>query len=1319
MASNSEPLRADPPRITISTQDAPTASPVVSIDDEDHPRSPTLLGAGSPPSPTLSNASSGGNSLGLLGPNSHQRKGSLSTNPDTDNIALTPFSSIRTKGAESTHDTSEEPPQESAEKDGKDKAPDAPKSPLLDDVADPTPYAFRPNNLANLIANNAKDLDALEQMGGADELVRGLGSDRTRGLCAEALVPGGGEHPSDKPGDAFSSPMGVRQRVYGTNVLPTRPSKSLWLLMWLALKDKVLILLMIAAAVSLALGLYSDFGTKPEPIICADTGLRECTAPKVEWVEGVAILIAVLIVVLVGSVNDWQKERQFRSLNDQKEDRTVKVIRNGQETVINIKDIVVGDIALVEPGEILPVDGVFLSGHNVVCDESGATGESHTIKKIPYEDAIADKKKGIQSKGDCFFISGSKVQEGVGQYIVVAIGPRSFNGRILMDLRGETENTPLQVKLNALAELIAKLGSLAGLILFAALMIRFFVHLKTDPSRSANTKAMEFVNILIIAVTIIVVAVPEGLPLAVTLALAFATKRMTKEMLLVRVLGSCEIMANASVVCTDKTGTLTTNVMSVVAGSIGVHGKFAHDKDNDRRNVGNVEGEPEGNKRHKEDFGMNFGEINASMNDATRGVFNDAITINSTAFEDKNPKTEELEFVGSKTEVALLNFAKQQGWTNYRERREKSEVVQMIPFSSERKSMGVVVKNGDKWRVYFKGASEIVSNKCFRHIVVHQPGSGSSSSNDIPVKDIGPIERENLSRTIIFYANQTLRTIAIAYRDLEQWPPSGSSFDDSHEVPFDDLFDELTLIAITAIEDPLREGVKQAVADCQRAGVSVRMCTGDNVLTARSIAYQCGIFTPGGVIMEGPTFRNLTDAERTEIVPRLQVLARSSPEDKKILVEKLKSLGEIVGVTGDGTNDGPALKTANVGFSMGIAGTEVAKEASDIILMDDNFASIVSAIVWGRTVNDAVRKFLQFQVSVNITAVIITFVTAVASNSESSVLTAVQLLWINIIMDTFAALALATDPASREVLDRKPDRKTAPLFNTAMRMQILGQSMYQTFIILLFHFGGDIIFGYDKSTHTEVQTEQWHAELNTLVFNAFVFCQIFNSINARRIDSRKNVFVGIHRNLYFIIITLIEVAAQVIIVFVGGAAFSVHHLSGKSWGVSLALGFGSLPLGFLIRLIPEAPVERIFRKLKLMRDSDILPIESPESQEDKEWNLSAIQTVKDNLAVFSQLRGGRARASSFVRRSRTAQLQEAGVTAPSLLTMIPTLMMTSVGGGWKQGGPLSDPAANDPSRSSAALFAGKVQLHPETPHDDPFWRKFGTPATSTPRSLED
>lgn len=325
----------------------------------------------------------------------------------------------------------------------------------------------------------------------------------------------------------------------------------------------------------------------------------------------------------------------------------------------------------------------------------------------------------------------------------------------------------------------------------------------------------------------------------------------------------------------------------------------------------------------------------------------------------------------------------------------------------------------------------------------------------------------------------------------------------------------MTLIGIFGIEDPLRKGVHEAVIKCQRAGVTVKMCTGDSALTARSIATQCGIFTPGGIIMEGSIFRSLSRADMEEVVPRLQVLARSSPEDKRRLVETLQSLGEIVGVTGDGTNDGPALKTAHVGFSMGIAGTEVAKEASDIIMMDDDFSSIVKAIIWGRCVNDAVRKFLQFQVTANITAVIVTFITAVVSEDHSSALSAVQLLWINIIMDTFAALALATDPASESLLERKPVKQTSPLFTVDMHKQICLQSMYQIAITLVFHFLGSRILHLDSgSTHGQ-------AVVQTLVFNIFVFAQIFNSVNSRRLDRKLNILESIQKNHYFVAITFL------------------------------------------------------------------------------------------------------------------------------------------------------------------------------------------------------
>lgn len=330
---------------------------------------------------------------------------------------------------------------------------------------------------------------------------------------------------------------------------------------------------------------------------------------------------------------------------------------------------------------------------------------------------------------------------------------------------------------------------------------------------------------------------------------------------------------------------------------------------------------------------------------------------------------------------------------------------------------------------------------------------------------------------------------------------------------YEDLAHDLTLISIVAIEDPLREGIASAVDKCQRAGVAVKLCTGDSVLTARSIATQCGIFTRGGIIMEGPVFRKLSNSDMVDIVPRLQVLARSSPEDKKILVETLKSIGEIVAVTGDGTNDGPALKTANVGFSMGIAGTEVAKEASDIILMDDNFSSIVSAIIWGRCINDAIRKFLQFQLSTILPAVVITIVTAMASEDELSVLSAVQLLWINVIMDSFAALALVTEPATESLLNRKPD-KTAALFSAYMYKQILFQSLYQIAFTLVFLFLGIRILGLDDSKNSRLIVQ-------TLVFNAFVFAQIFNLVNCRRSEHKTNVLKGITKNKSFLGVILL------------------------------------------------------------------------------------------------------------------------------------------------------------------------------------------------------
>ena len=340
------------------------------------------------------------------------------------------------------------------------------------------------------------------------------------------------------------------------------------------------------------------------------------------------------------------------------------------------------------------------------------------------------------------------------------------------------------------------------------------------------------------------------------------------------------------------------------------------------------------------------------------------------------------------------------------------------------------------------------------------------------------------------------------------------------QINYDDLTTDLTLISIIGIEDPLRSGVREAVANCGKAGVRVKMCTGDNALTAKSIAQQCGIYTAGGIVMEGPHFRTLSPEAMETIVPRLQVLARSSPEDKRILVEKLRELGDVVAVTGDGTNDGPALKTAHVGFSLGISGTEVAKEASDIILMDDNFSSVVKAIMWGRCVNDSVRKFLQFQISAKVTAIVTTFVWALASSSEESPLSAVQLLWVNLIMGTLAAIALATDRASSVQLERKPEKMADPLFTIDMIKQILGQAIYQITVYLVLHFLGSQFLGFEHTNDATLQKHH-HDIVRTLAFNAFVFAQIFNLFNCRRLDSKLNILEGLTKNWGFMVVTAI------------------------------------------------------------------------------------------------------------------------------------------------------------------------------------------------------
>lgn len=958
------------------------------------------------------------------------------------------------------------------------------------------PFAFSPGMLNKML--NPKSLSAFFKLGGLAGLEKGLRTDRKAGLSIDethldGTVPfeaavgrtsakvadEGVEHPDPtlapaEPAKQRSIPLPLspshshqhgkenfsdRKRVFKDNRLPEKKGKSFLQLMWITYNDKVLILLSIAAVVSLAVGFYQTFGQ-----------YHDKDHPAIEWIEGVAIIVAIAIVVLVGSLNDYQKERQFAKLNRKKQDRLVRAIRSGKTIELSVFDIMAGDVLHLEPGDMIPVDGVLIEGFNVKCDESHATGESDVLKKRSADEVFAaiENNEDVK-KMDPFILSGARVMEGVGTFLVTSTGVYSSYGKTMMSLNEDPEITPLQSKLNIIAEYIAKLGGAAGLLLFLVLFIKFLVGLPKMTDLSPAEKGQQFIKIFIVVVTIIVVAVPEGLPLAVTLALAFATTRMLKDNNLVRHLKACEVMGNATTICSDKTGTLTQNKMQVVAGTVGSSHRFgstgrAGDQDPDSPSEKDVTPQ----------------ELVASLGPSVKELLLKSISLNSTAFEGEfeGEKT----FIGSKTETALLVFARDfLAMGPVSEERANAKTLHLIPFDSGRKCMGVVVQleNG-KARLYIKGASEIMLAKCTQ--IIREP------SQDLSASPITDENRNAIGQLIETYASNSLRTIGIIYRDFDRWPPRASrraEGADRDEIAFDDICRNMVFVGMVGIKDPLRPGVPEAVKACQGAGVVVRMVTGDNKLTAEAIARDCGILQPNSIVMEGPEFRNLTQAQQEQIIPLLHVLARSSPEDKRILVRRLKDMGETVAVTGDGTNDAPALRLADVGFSMGIAGTEVAKEASSIILMDDNFNSIVKALRWGRAVNDAVKRFLQFQLTVNVTAVVLTFVSAVSNDTESSVLTAVQLLWVNLIMDTLAALALATDPPQDSVLERKPERKGSSIISTTMWKMIIGQAIYQLLITFLIYFGSpSILPAYDPVVE--------RSEIQTLVFNTFVWMQIFN-----------------------------------------------------------------------------------------------------------------------------------------------------------------------------------------------------------------------------------
>ncbi|XP_044463633.1 calcium-transporting ATPase 8, plasma membrane-type-like isoform X2 [Mangifera indica] len=898
-----------------------------------------------------------------------------------------------------------------------------------------------------------------------------------------------------------------RRNVFGSNTYPKKRGRSFWMFLWEAWQDLTLIILMVAAVVSLALGIKTE-GTKEG------------------WYDGGSIAFAVILVILVTAISDYRQSLQFQSLNEEKRNIHMEVIRGGRRIEVSIYDIVVGDLVPLNIGDQVPADGVVISFHSLSIDESNMTGESEIVHK---------------DSRDPFLMSGCMVADGNGIMLVTSVGTNTEWGMLMASISEDTgEETPLQVRLNGAATFIGIVGLTVAFIVLIVLLARYFSgHTKDaygkvqfQAGRTSVGDAVDgAIKILTIAVTIVVVAVPEGLPLAVTLTLAYSMRKMMADKALVRRLSACETMGSATTICSDKTGTLTLNQMTVVEAYVG------------EKKIGS----PDSNQ----------------LSPMLTSLLIEGIAQNTTGSIYVPAGNADVEVFGSPTEKAILYWGIKLGM-NFEAVRSEASVIHAFPFNSQEKRGGIALQvPNSEVHIHWKGAAEIVLASCTRYIDTNDRLVAMDEEKVIFFKN-----------AIEDMASRSLRCVAIAYTtyDRERVPADEEQLS-QWVLPEDDL----VLLAIVGIKDPCRPSVKDAVRLCQIAGVKVRMVTGDNIQTAKAIALECGILTSEADaternIIEGKNFRALSDAQREEISEKISVMGRSSPNDKLLLVQALRKRAHVVAVTGDGTNDAPALHEADIGLAMGIQGTEVAKESSDIIILDDNFASVVKVVRWGRSVYANIQKFIQFQLTVNVAALVINFVAAVSSGDVP--LNAVQLLWVNLIMDTLGALALATEPPTDHLMHRPPVGRREPLITNIMWRNLIIQAVYQLSVLLVLNFKGKSLLNleHDDSGHA-------NKVKNTLIFNSFVLCQIFNEFNARKPDE-KNIFSGIMKNHLFMGIVALTIVLQIIIVEFLGKFTKTVRLNWKHWIISVVIGFISWPLAFIGKFIPvpATPISNLFKR---------------------------------------------------------------------------------------------------------------------------------------------
>ena len=1146
------------------------------------------------------------------------------------------------------------------------------------------------------------DLESIKEYGGPEGIMAKLKTDPKNGI----------------------STLENRENDFGSNKLFAEPVPPFCSYVCEALEDLMVRILIVAAVVQIVLGV--TLGEDPSK----------------DWIDGLSIIIAVLVVTLVGSITNYQKETKFHELNAvQNEGTTYKVIRNGTPKEMKSDDILVGDLINIMVGDILPSDIILIEGNGIKMDESSLTGESDSLRKEPYEKCLNLKNENSGSKlPSPLMLSGTNCVEGTGAGIVLAVGEHSQKGiiRRTVDNAQETSQTPLEKKLEDIAEKIGLFGTIAGIVTLVALTIRFIIHyLKSDKKYKKDSAVKDIVtsylmnypsglnddnlkneakthltnpkseisanvlNIIMLCVSIIVVAIPEGLPLAVTLSLAFSIKKLMDFKNLVRKMHACETMGGANYICTDKTGTLTKNEMNVfkvltAKDEIKLK-ETIEDKETkvlDKKK--NIKNELKIREQHDIYF------KNSNFWDQLRIAI--ALNVDGQIKELENPDingdTESCE-TKNKTDKAFIDFLYRFKASISGERAKytsNKNYYKQIPFDSKRKRMTTFIKHDMSqtgYRLYTKGGAEKVNVYCKNYL---DPETGI-------VKPLGDTERYFISDNVQQFNKQMLRSLYICYKDiLQEEFENAEKFKNSEGKAIDQY--DLTFIACVGIRDSLRNGVKKAVAECHSAGVNVIMVTGDNIITATAIAKDCGILgndvnldnlQPTDIEQEpeltenqerreghllniletkpkaltGNTFyaaigglvcstcgkdTNLckcpkTEAEAKQIADKtgqpkasikndtikdklkfqelsknLKVMARSQPIHKYALVLGLRELDKIVAVTGDGTNDAPALSKSDVGFAM-FDGTDIAKEASDIVILDNNFSSLVIAIIYGRNIYDNIRKFLQFQLTVNFCACLLVFISAWIGNETP--LTTIQMLWINLIMDSLGSLALATEPPYQELLNREPTKKEESIINGKMWKHIIFQSIVELILLIClylyaphfikeddvvrlaenkiieycyYEFPGktspdNIIFGIspkwdnsvkkklkltenlcglynDKNDLSFAYEEYNRANAGTahmsIVFNVFVIYTLFNQFNCRVIDDSLNIFVRMGNNLFFPIITLCELALQIILIEFGRDAFKCTErgLTLIQWLIVIGFSAVTFVLSAIIKFIP-------------------------------------------------------------------------------------------------------------------------------------------------------